>query len=128
MIKGTEVWFSPEEKAAMMDRLRKVVESNYFMWGDQQEEFQARIAKLTNRKHAMTYSSVTFAAEAIFHILKPRIVAFQGNQFPSVVFAAIRQDAMVRMTKESQKAVKSFADKCLDEKKNINDEIIARMI
>lgn len=46
MIKGTDVWFSDAEKVAMMDRLRKVVESNFFMWGEQQEEFQERMAVL----------------------------------------------------------------------------------
>jgi len=96
MIRGTDVKFTAEEQGAMMARLRDVVESNFFMWGDQQEEFQIHMAGMTGRKYAMTYSHVTQATEAIFDILfnwktAKCIVAFQGNQFPSVMFAAQRQ-------------------------------------
>lgn len=95
MIRGTDVKFTKEEGEAMVARLRQVVESNYLMWGEQQEEFQKTMAKMAGRKYAMTYSHVTQATEAIFSILKPKIVAFQGNQFPSVIFAAQRQGAQI---------------------------------
>lgn len=95
LIRGIDVVFSGEEKAAIMARLNDVVESNYFMWGDQQEEFQDILKRITRRQYAMTYSHVTIATEALFSILKPRVVAFQGNQFPSVIFAAQRQGAQI---------------------------------
>lgn len=96
MIKGTEVSFTPEEEAGMLDRLQTVVKSGFFIWGDQQEEFQKRLAEMTEQRHAMTYSHVTLAAEAVFNILKPKVVVVQGNQFPSVIYAAKRQGADIK--------------------------------
>lgn len=93
MIRGIDVKLSAEEEAGVLERLQKVVSSSFFMWGDQQEEFQDRIAAICGRRHGMTWSSSTTAAEAIFDFLRPDNVAFQGNQFPSLVFAARRAGA-----------------------------------
>ena len=92
-IKGMDVGFTEEEQEEMLDLLAATIRSGYLMWGEMQERLQAAFQELTGRRYAVTFNSNTSAQEVVFHVLRPRRVAFLGNQFPSPVFAAVRQGA-----------------------------------
>lgn len=93
-VAGMAVAFHPDEKAALLKRVEAIADSAFFLWGDQQEELQARFAKLIDRKHALVFNSVTAGFELLLrHLVATRgieEVVFQANAFPSLVFAARR--------------------------------------
>jgi dTDP-4-amino-4,6-dideoxygalactose transaminase len=92
-IRGMDVVITDVEREQIMARMNRVLSRGWFIWGDEQEEFQKQFATLTGREHAVTLNSATAGLECLFRILADRgrqIVCFQANNFPSPVMAALR--------------------------------------
>jgi len=88
-----DVGFSRQEQEEMLSLVASLLESGYLMWGDMQDQLSAGFRELTGREHAVTLNSNTSIQEIVFAHLQPERVAFIGNQFPSPIFAAMRQGA-----------------------------------
>ena len=99
-VAGMAVAFHDDEKAALLERVKAIADSGYFLWGDQQEELQKRFAKFVGREHALVFNSVTNAFELLLRYLVETAgieeVVFQANAFPSMVFAARRVGLSIR--------------------------------
>lgn len=94
-IKGITVQLTPQEIEGCLTRLRDVLTKGYLIWGEYQEKLQAQFEQETGKAHAVTFNSATSAYDALFEVIRPRRVAFQGNMFPSPLYAARRHGAEV---------------------------------
>ena len=91
-IEGMKVIFTATEINEAVMNVSNVLLSGHLIKGLYSDEFAGRIAARCGKDYAALFSSDTAAMEMLFKALRVegRYVAFQGNMFPSPVFACMR--------------------------------------
>lgn len=91
-IEGMKVIFSEEEIAEITENVAAVLRSGHLIKGLFCDQFAQAIATRCNKHSAVLCSSDTAAMEMLFKALKvdSESVVFQGNMFPSPIFACMR--------------------------------------
>lgn len=96
MIEGIKVGFLPEEIEDILANTRRCLETGRLIRDWALDELEGHVAKSIGKAYAGTFASDTSAQEILFRTLKEKYawfqpkVLFQGNMFPSPVFAAMR--------------------------------------
>lgn len=93
MIEGIKVAFSDEVIEKTCDNVRKVMKSGRLVHDEFIPKFEEILRNETGKKHVALFASDTSAQEILYKVLKPEsngIAYFQGNGFPSPIFAAKR--------------------------------------
>jgi perosamine synthetase len=87
-----KVIFNPDEIQEAVTNVANVLQSGYLIKGLYSDAFAGRVALRCSKDCAALFSSDTAAMEMLFKALRVdgRYVAFQGNMFPSPVFACMR--------------------------------------
>lgn len=94
-VQGTVVRLSEQSVEQLSNRVKKIGQSGILTCGENVEEAKDLLCKLSHRKHVVLTNSGTSAFDALFAILRmkgKKRVAFQANQFPSVLFSALRSN------------------------------------
>lgn len=92
MIEGIKISFTVEEIDEILGNIRRVLESGYLVKDRFFDGFKRLILDYSGRQYCALASSDTMAQEILFKALGlgGKTVIFQGNMFPSSVFAAVR--------------------------------------
>ena len=92
MIEGIKISFSNQEIHEILSNISQVLKSGYLVKDKFFDQFKQLILDYSGREYCALASSDTMAQEMLFKALDlgGKTVIFQGNMFPSPVFAAIR--------------------------------------
>lgn len=88
-IEGLKVGFSQAVIKEALSNVQEVMESGRLIYDKFVPEFESILCRETLQRYAVLTSSNTIAQQILYEVLKVTHVVFQGNCFPSPVFAAI---------------------------------------
>ena len=91
-IDGMKVIFTEDDVQQITENVAAVLRSGHLIKGLFLDDFANRVAKRCSKTNAAMCSSDTSAMEMLFVALdvKGKVVVFQGNMFPSPIFACMR--------------------------------------
>ena len=91
-IEGMKVIFTPAEVQEITDNIAAVLKSGHLIKGLFLDDFAARVGNRCGKSRTALCSSDTAAMEMLFVVLgvRGKKVIFQGNMFPSPIFACMR--------------------------------------